>query len=961
MHRAVPWIALAALVLLGVAATVCQLTRPSPDGPGRGPRGGARAVPSEPGGRVDTPRAESPTTPSDAPSEAQKPTSPAAAKARVDGVVRSKDGHPAASVVTADGEAQAPVSVRSDDDGRFVMNLPAGCWSVRAEAPGRISATEILTLKEGDAAHLELTLLTAATISGAVTDPDGQPLPGAVIATRLVSHEGESAGIDFTGSAGAGAGAVTDERGRYRVTALPGTQTLQAEKAGFGPAFAQVLARAGEETTCDLRLAKPLRISGRVCDKNGRPIEGASVTSAWYGLTEGMYGAWYSRFATSGPDGSYALEDLREGLHNVTAMAQGYVTDARYQVAAGTGNVDFALARGARIEGRVVRKSDGSPVDMPSVSCRPVSRQTFEQNQITIGKEGTFSVQGVGPGKHYIEAHAKGFAPGRSEEFDVAPEQTITGVVVALTPGGGLHGVVLSQRTRQPVEGATITCLQKTNPAAPSKTGKDGRFTLENLPPGKVRLRVEHDEFANLVRTVEISEGKVAEEEFLLGDGSRIYGRVLDYGDRPKAGVMLFAMSPTFTGEKFAQTDKDGKYELKGLAPGTYMVFLPEFGAWNTRTVKVKEGESVRVDFTPSDGVRLHGSVRQGGRVLPNVEMQFIATSGGGAMMMAQTDAAGNYELTGVRPGEYSVVVNKTMTKCTIPSGQREARKDFELPTGTVSGRVYDVATREKVAGAEVQAYRTVGATGGMAEFLDWFAGSATTDAEGAYELSGLSAGEYVLQVTKEGYAAELGAPFQMPADGNVSGVDFFLSRGARIEGVARDGRGHPVAGATFSLRDRKTGILVVQTELWMTQSDEDGRFTLPWVRAGEYVLGVHAQGHASAQRVVRVTPGRDTVMDVVLPDAGTIRVVVRDAAGAPVEGATLMLIDAEGNAVEASMGPKDLFDPSRWRTGADGRIERGGIAPGHYWGEVTDGARKASFEVDIVAGQVAEVGVVTR
>lgn len=977
MTRIAPWIALAALLLLGVAATIYQLSRPSADGPDRRPRtapGAVRTGPGIPSG----PPAEGATDQPAGPSAPVGGSAETAAKiAHIEGIVRSQDGRPSAAIVTATGAMASPVSTRVGDDGRFAMDVAPGVWTIRAETPGHISTPGFVNLEEGDSAHLELTLLAAATIAGAVWGPDGQPVEGAVVVSTRIGVNEEEDGADAAGAVGATA--TTDTSGLYRLSVLAGMQNVRAEKAGYGPGFDQVSAEAGQETRCDLRLVKPLRICGRVLDKTGAPIEGAVVTAGWYGQSEGTFGGSYTRTATAAADGRYSLDDLRDGFHYVHATAKGFTTDAKYQIAAGSENVDFALAKGARIEGRVVRKSDGSPIESPSVLCRLVSLQAWEQNQVTVDAGGAFVVEAVGPGRHFIEARAKGFAPGQSEEFDVAVEQVITGVTVELTPGGTLRGVVRSSRTRAPVAGATITRLEKIgmmdvdadtwlkDPAGPCKTDEEGRFVMENLPAGRLRMRVNHDDYATLVRTIDIVEGKEAEEEFLVGDAGRIHGRVVDYGDRPKPGATVSAMSTSWTDQKTAQTDKDGAYEIQGLAAGTYMVVMYEVaeGAaqprMNTQTVQVREGESVRVDFTPSDGVRLYGSVRQGGRVRPNVRMQFIATSGGGSMMMTQTDAAGNYELAGGRPGDYSVVVDNVMMKCTIPKGQREVRHDFDLPTGTVSGRVYDVRTRAKIVGAEVQAYRTGDAKGGMADFLDRFAGNATTDAEGAYELSGLAGGEYILQVTKDGYAAEMTAPFQIPADGNIGGVDVLLSGGAKIVGVVFDEACRPVADATFSLRDRRTGTPVAQTGLWMTKSDADGSFSLPGIRAGEYVLGVHAQGYASAQRVVRVAAGRDASVEVTLPAGGTLRLFARDATGVPVAGATIALIDAEGNAVESSMGIEDLFDPTRWKTGADGRLEWRGIAPGHYRGELKEGTLRARFEVDVLAGQVAEIAVEMR
>ncbi|MEK7866557.1 MAG: carboxypeptidase regulatory-like domain-containing protein [Planctomycetota bacterium] len=978
MNRALPWIALAALVLLGTGAAVYQLTRPSAGGPDRSPRTGPGAVTADGGVPSGSPSTGSPVNPY-GPSEPTAGTeSPAAETAHIDGVVRTQDGRPAAAIVTATSMyGLGPVATKSGDDGLFAMDVLAGGWTVRAETPGKISTPGVVNLSVGDSAHLELTLLAAAAVVGTVTDPDGRPVEGAIVSSSvLMTGEGKSE-METTSYAGTGASAVTDANGRYRILVLPGMQSMTAQKSGFGPGFGEATAAAGGEAVCDLRLATALSISGRVLNRDGAPIEGAVVTAAWYGQGETPFRGTYSRMSATSADGRYEVQDLREGIHYLSATAPGHVQDVKEKVEAGSENVDFKLTRAGRIEGRVVRKSDGSPIDSPAVACRLVSMQAWEQNRVQVGEAGTFVVDGVGAGKHIIQARAKGFAPGQSAEFDVALGQTVTGIVVELTPGGGLRGVVRSARTKEPVAGATITRLEKlammdidadtflANPAGPCKTDEQGRFVMADVPPGSLRIRVNHADFAALIRTVDIDEGEVTEEEFLLGDAARIFGRVVDYGDRPRPGVTVSTITAAYTDQNSAQTDKDGKYELKGLAAGTYMVAIYEMGEgaagakMNMRTVVVKEGESVQVDFTPSDGVRLYGSVRQGGRVQSKVQLQFFATSGGGAMMSAQTDDSGGYELTGVRPGEYSVIVGKTMMKCAIPAGQREVKQDFDLPTGAVSGRVYDVRTRAKVAGAEVQAYRTGGTKGGMADFLERYAGSATSDEEGAYELSGLDPGEYVLQVSKEGYAVEMTAPFAMPADGNVGGMDFLLSGGAKIEGIVLDDARRPVTGATFSLRDRKTGTIVAQTEVWSAQSDENGRFSLPGVRAGEYVFGVHSKGHASAQRVVRVAAGRDATIEVVLPAAGTIRVRVSDAAGGPVVGATLALIDAEGNPVESSVGIEDLLDPSSWKTGEDGRIERGGIAPGHYRGELTEGARKAQFEADIVAGQVAEVGVV--
>ena len=102
--------------------------------------------------------------------------------------------------------------------------------------------------------------------------------------------------------------------------------------------------------------------------------------------------------------------------------------------------------------------------------------------------------------------------------------------------------------------------------------------------------------------------------------------------------------------------------------------------------------------------------------------------------------------------------------------------------------------------------------------------------------------------------------------------------------------------------------------------------------------------------------------VEVVLSDAaGGLRVVARDAEGKPLADATLALFDRAGEAVESTAGADGLLFSSTLRTGPQGWLERVGVAPGHYRGEVSLGSRKGAFEADVAADQVAEVEVTLK
>ncbi len=965
MRRALPYVVLGTALTVGLLA-VLFLWRPGNErGPDRSTHSGptTSASTTHATGQPDGTHASSPGPPA-AEDPLRNPAAPDSGKTRaVSGIVRSQSGEPVAATVTASplhAEVQDVVLACSAQDGRFSMDLGVGTWSLCASAPGWMTASVTVDIVEGRTAQVEIVLQSGGTLQGLVTDPNGAPVQAAT-----VSVTGPEVGYHVE--------TATDAQGFYRLPVVPATYLLRAEHSGFAPGFGRVTIALGGDARSDLQLGRACRISGRVADKAGAPIRGANVDATYLDRTGVTSGDPYSQTVTANEDGTYVLSDLCKGMYILSARAEGYSEELKTQVKADSTDVDFVLSRGGRIEGRVVRKDDGRPVENPSVAWRPLSQgMSWQHSAAVIGAGGTFSIDGIPPGKLVVQARADGFATGQSPEIEVQAGQVVKDVVVELAPGTALRGVVLSAATRAPIAGAEIADLDDqgsmADPEGSCRTDERGRFEIPDMTPGTHPVRVSHEDYASVTRSVEIVEGKTIEEEFLLADGGRVFGKVLGPGGRPRARAELFAANTNGSPARAVHADEEGMYEIKGLGAGTYMVTLIEVDAndptaskMNSRTVKVEEGKSVEVNFAATDGVRVWGTVRQGGRAMADANLQFLATSAGGTSVMARTDASGNYEAPGLRPGEYSVTVNRVMSKCIVPEGVRDVRQDFDLSTGGVSGHVYDMQSRAPLEGVSVMVFRAGAATGGVAELVERLVTSTRTDAAGAYAASGLAGGDYLLQVGKKGYAAEMRGPFTVAEDGNAGGKDFFLTEGTQVEGTVLDTRGRPVAGASFTLRERGTGTLALQEALLKARSDAQGRFRLPAVRAGEYVLAAHAEGKASAQQVLRVTPGQASQVEITLPAAGILRLRVRDASGAPVAEARLALYDAQGDLVESAVASEDFLTASRWRTGADGRFERGGLPTGHYRGEVAAGSLHGAFEVDVAEGQASDMDVTVQ
>jgi hypothetical protein len=187
--------------------------------------------------------------------------------------------------------------------------------------------------------------------------------------------------------------------------------------------------------------------------------------------------------------------------------------------------------------------------------------------------------------------------------------------------------------------------------------------------------------------------------------------------------------------------------------------------------------------------------------------------------------------------------------------------------------------------------------------------GYATTDAEGAWSVSGLGAGYYtVLAATLEGndrvtayyggaVTRALATYLPVSAGASLTGIDINLYQTAKLSGVVTN-RGVPVSGAQVGLTGMGASIV-------RAVSQEDGSFQITGVPPGTYRLSADfggevtwwngAAGIASATEVT-IGSGDDlTGYAISLPPLYKIEGTVRTAAGTPVADAPLGMTIGNG------------------------------------------------------------------
>lgn len=751
------------------------------------------------------------------------------------------------------------------------------------------------------------------TLKGLVTwHGDSAPVSGAEIHLDFVDRP---KGYDPYPEERMNWSARSDARGAFRISNLPvnkvgvtgGRLTVTASKDGASAVSSVYLTDDETQTLVELVLRPSGGIGGQVVDESGAPIKGAIVVPMEMtdkAQEQYSYGA-RSLWAASDLDGRFQLDHLNEGSWKLAVHAEGFADVVTPALNTGESNAKVVLERGTHVSGKVVNAESGEPVEGAFVTVN-AQDNTGNQRRAGTDKEGAFLVDALANGEYqiFLDDETRVLI-GEAPKFSIAKAEPVEGIVLTVADGGSISGMVTDAESGDPIAGVRITAQGNqsgSNRPLQGFSDETGLYTITGVPGGSYTLRrrwkegYRHGETREN-KAVTLALGEVLENiDFAVPRGLSMSGVVVDEAGDPVEGVTVDCMPVVENGEgEDVRTTEDGAFSVRGFSPNVDVnIQVAGRGYTAPRVGPLSTGESGMTDIkiVVAAGASVSGIVVDvAGKPMAEMYVSAASTNGGSGGGAEATGPGGEFQIKSLAEGTYRLEARRqnswssrpqTGHEITVAQGEKvtDVRLVFDgAPGVTISGRITN-EKREPLKDASVQAYSPIGGSNAYIQ----------SDAEGNYELSVEEGLTYTMMVHHANYTQQ---QREEVAAGDRN-VNFTLEGRGSVEGQVLDAStGKPVANFEVAHFRGAAPQYNYQGFNYTSFYNEEGRFTLGDVEAGETTLFVRATGYGPVSQVIGDVRSGEVTGDIEfrLKAGASIEGVVIDAAGAPVQSAQIYLL----------------------------------------------------------------------
>ena len=571
----------------------------------------------------------------------------------ISGTVRDGAGQPVAGASVYGGINPATTAA----DGTYTTMAGPGDQYISTYKTGYQSASSVLVPVPPAVTGVDFVLLIKnQTITGRVTDNQGQPLADATVS---------ASSLDCTNNGSGSAHTAAD--GSYSLALPVGTYHVRAIKDGFIPAPSELVklpASAAQAAATQVNFAlEPLAytIRGAVRDSQGHPVEDASVYASACGL---------SYYTDTDATGAYTLR-VSANVYTVSASKSTYPDPPTQTVVTppNADHVDFVLPPAYTISGRVT-DPQGHPLADVWVGTDYSSADSDSDYTDTDGKYILY----VAAGSYQVSAEKDGYdRPHRNTS--IPPNQT--GVDFVLTPVTlRIQGFVRDTGGKGVAGSYVCPTLSGESSSFFCKTTYFNGAYSKRLPAGTYGVSASASCYTSAsVSGVTLPPDRTGLNFTIKQRNQFIAGRVADSDGQPICGAAMRAKD----GESdYDSTERSGRYSLN-VPPGTYKVSASKTGyptpAEQTVTVPPST-TTVNFGFQAPGNI-INGVVRDShGVAQAGVS---ISASGSGGTLTGVTGADGSYTLKIVN-GAWKVAASKpgyvafpSVRSLTVPPNQTGA------------------------------------------------------------------------------------------------------------------------------------------------------------------------------------------------------------------------------------------------------------------------------------------------
>jgi protocatechuate 3,4-dioxygenase beta subunit len=688
----------------------------------------------------------------------------------------------------------------------------------------------------------------------------------------------------------------------------------------------------------------------------------------------------------------------------------GVVLDARSDAPITDAEVQFLLSD--KSLGSTVTDQDGAyTLTLREDETKEARDESYAKAPFLIDmNRGTLQCRAVGYSLNSKTFGDREFSDGEEirTDFFLKTGATVTGRILDAESNEGLADMQVSIsaankgfRERVEQRGAKTTDISE----------EDGSYQLSNLSPGTYQIRAHPEKSpyympSNSAITLSIQAGDMHEHiDLKLAKGATVTGLVSDEGGQPIANAFVNVipgsvfdtiLSDIESMQNFdhlnAQTDEEGFYTILGLPLEAKYVLQARSEGYASGGSELFEiaGQSITVtkDLVLGQGSTVSGRILYDDgtpaaklNVMLFPDISDLMQGHRGDPQNTETDDQGGFVYSGVGQGKYTIMPGGMDAMAFNPLEKRDGQVTIDVDgtrdianleitlaktadtdsaaQGTIAGRVVD-ANNGPVAQVNVQAY---------AIMTPMLSGQATTDANGNFTLTALTAGQYDITVD-----SDLGkGSLKGVAQG--SQVTIRLAAPTLVSGQVVDASGQAAQNCPVSLKSQAEDAdfdmgSFQRSILGMgggaATTDEFGYFEFRNVEVGDYTIKAKSPtlGYGESSPFSITEGGERTGLQLKLKAGVKVSGQVEDKSGSSISGAKVTISLSEGSDLmsQISQMMPGMFQQSdaSASTDEDGRFELSNVEPGIHVINVSHGsyAPWRDQEFDVPENGVSQLSV---